>query len=31
MKRLELFEFEDFIWLPDFIRNGVTGLIKVLH
>ncbi len=31
MKRLELFEFEDFDWLPDYIRTGVTNLIKVLH
>lgn len=31
MKRLELFEFEDFNWLPDVIRTGVTNLIKVFH
>lgn len=31
MKRLELFEFEDFNWLPDYIRTGVTNLIKVFH
>ncbi|MEM1001491.1 MAG: hypothetical protein AAGH46_02455 [Bacteroidota bacterium] len=31
MKRLELFEFEDFNWLPTVIRTGVTNLIKVLH
>lgn len=31
MKRLELFEFEDLDWLPDYIRSGVTNLIKVLH
>lgn len=31
MKRLELFEFEDFDWLPNAIRSGVTNLIKVLH
>ncbi len=31
MKRIELFEFEDFGWLPNFIRAGVTNLIKVLH
>lgn len=31
MKRLELFEFEDFSWLPKLIRTGVTNLIKVLH
>ena len=31
MKRLELFEFEDFRWLPSIIRTSVTNLIKVLH
>lgn len=31
MKRLELFEFEDFPWLPGFIRGGITRLLKVLH
>ncbi|WP_299225031.1 hypothetical protein [uncultured Psychroserpens sp.] len=31
MKRLELFEFEDFNWLPIFIRSGITKLIIVLH
>lgn len=31
MKRLELFEFEDFNWLPNSIRTGVTNLIAVLH
>ena len=31
MKRIELFEFEDFNWLPNTIRTGVTNLIKVLH
>ena len=31
MKRLELFEFEDFSWLPSSIRTGVTNLIKVFH
>ena len=31
MKRLALFEFEDFNWLPGVIRSGVTNLIKVLH
>jgi hypothetical protein len=31
MKRLELFEFEDFDWLPNYIRTGVTNLIIVLH
>jgi len=31
MKRLELFEFEDFHWLPTTIRSGLTNLIKELH
>lgn len=31
MKRLELFEFEDFNWLPVFVRTSVTNLIKLLH
>ncbi|MCB9284138.1 MAG: hypothetical protein H6563_08710 [Lewinellaceae bacterium] len=31
MKRIELFEFEDFNWLPGFIRTGVTNLIRVFH
>ena len=31
MKRIELFEFEDFQWLPHFIRKGITDLIQVLH
>ncbi|QQS28922.1 MAG: hypothetical protein IPM47_19110 [Sphingobacteriales bacterium] len=31
MKRVELFEFEDFSWLPKYIRTGVTNLIKVFH
>lgn len=31
MKRIELFEFEDYNWLPNVIRTGVTNLIMVLH
>jgi hypothetical protein len=31
MKRIQLFEFEDFPWLPRSIRAGVTNLIVVLH
>ena len=31
MKRIELIEFEDFDWLPHFVRTGVTKLIVVLH
>ena len=31
MKRIQLFEFEDFTWLPATIRAGVTNLLKVFH
>lgn len=31
MKRKELFEFEDFPWVPAVIRTGGTNLIMVLH
>ncbi len=31
MKRIELFEFEDFNWLPNVIRAGTTNLIVVFH
>lgn len=31
MKRIQLFEFEDFHWLPNFIRNSLTHLIVVFH
>jgi hypothetical protein len=31
VKRLELFEFEDYEWLPKVIRNGITNLLMVLH
>lgn len=31
MKRKELFEFEDFDWLPNNIRVGITNLIRLLH
>ncbi|WP_224490896.1 hypothetical protein [Robertkochia flava] len=31
MKRLSLFEFEDFPWLPKSIRSGVTRLLSVFH
>ncbi len=31
MKRIQLFEFEDFGWLPQFIRSGITNLLQVLH
>ncbi|WP_149303950.1 hypothetical protein [Pareuzebyella sediminis] len=31
MKRIQLFEFEDFSWFPSGLRNGMTNLIAVLH
>jgi len=31
MKRIQLFEFEDFSWFPAPIRVGMTNLIMVLH
>lgn len=31
MKRVQLFEFEDFSWFPTSIRNSMTNLIVVLH
>lgn len=31
MKRIQLFEFEDFPWLPSTIRACVTRLIMVFH
>ncbi|WP_323789381.1 hypothetical protein [Psychroserpens sp.] len=31
MKRLELFEFEDYSWLPKFVRSSITNLILILH
>lgn len=31
MKRIQLFEFEDFEWFPGVIRIGATNLIVVLH
>ncbi|MCI5091635.1 hypothetical protein [Phaeodactylibacter sp.] len=30
MKRIQLFEIEDFEWLPSSIRNSVTNLIMIL-
>lgn len=30
MKRIQLFEFEDFDWLPNSIRTGLTNLLVVL-
>lgn len=30
MKRFHLFEFEDFSWFPDFIRNGITDYLRFL-
>ncbi len=30
MKRIQLFEFEDFHWLPPFIRSSITNLLALL-
>jgi len=31
MKRIQLFELEDFNWFPDLIRSPMTRLLKVLN
>ena len=31
MKRIQLFEFEDFRWFPKSIRASMTNLIAILH
>ncbi len=31
MKRIQLFEFEDFPWFPTWMRASMTNLIAVLH
>ncbi|HAA11546.1 MAG TPA: hypothetical protein DCE41_07540 [Cytophagales bacterium] len=31
MKRIHLFEFEDFSWFPNFLRMGMTRCIIVFH
>ena len=31
MKRIQLFEFEDFSWFPNTIRTGMTNLLVVLQ
>ena len=31
MKRIELFEFEDFPWFPKVIRTSMTNLIVIFH
>ncbi len=31
MKRIQLFEFEDFNWFPVWIRSSMTNLLAVLH
>ena len=31
MKRLQLFEFEDFSWFPDFIRSPMTRVLQALN
>ena len=30
MKRIQLFEFEDFDWLPNTVRTGLTNLLVIL-
>ena len=31
MKRIQLFEFEDFGWLPDSLRSSMTRLLLIFH
>ena len=31
MKRLQLFEFEDFSWFPDFVRSPMTRLLQAMN
>lgn len=31
MKRVQLFEFEDFTWFPSWIRSCMTNLLIVMH
>jgi len=31
MKRINLFEFEDLRWFPNFLRDDMTKLILVMH
>lgn len=31
MKRIQLFEFEDFPWFPVWIRSSMTNLLVVMH
>ncbi|MDT7832589.1 hypothetical protein RQM59_09370 [Flavobacteriaceae bacterium S356] len=31
MKRIQLFEFEDHSWFPDWIRSCMTNLLVVMH
>jgi len=31
MKRIHLFEFEDFSWFPNWLRVRMTRLIVVMH
>ncbi len=31
LKRIQLFEFEDFSWFPNWLRTCMTNLIVVLH
>ena len=31
MKRIQLFEFEDFSWFPDWMRSCMTGTLLILQ
>jgi hypothetical protein len=31
MKRMQLFEFEDFRWFPDFLRQCLTNYLVSFH
>ena len=31
MKRIQLFEFEDLIWFPDWLRKCLTRMMVVMH
>ena len=31
MNRIQLFEFEDFPWLPNAVRDSMTRMLTLLH
>jgi len=31
MKRIQLFEFEDFNWFPNWLRKCLTRMMVVMH